>query len=139
MKDVDVLWLCTCQERPVGLVKAYDEIEECWKFYVGIGHGLDPEADVREIMRFGQKYENLGFLTEFCGLGAGHETHWISVKERLPKAFEQVIVCREGAAIGAVKVEQGCLDVNGWWKVYGTRTKRVTHWMPLPEPPVPEE
>lgn len=26
------------------------------------------------------------------------------------------------------------LDVNGWWKVYGTRTKHVTHWMPMPEP-----
>jgi hypothetical protein len=31
------------------------------------------------------------------------------------------------------------LDVNGWWKVYGTRTKAVTHWMPLPEPPKQEE
>lgn len=68
MKEITVLWLCTSQERPVGLVKAYDEIVECWKFYVGIGHGLDPEADVREIMRCGQKYEDLRFLEEFCGL-----------------------------------------------------------------------
>lgn len=139
MKDVDVLWLCTCQERPVGLVKAYDEIEERRKFCVGIGHGQDPEADVREIMRFGQKYENLGLLTEFCGLCAGHETRWISVKERLPKVFEPVIVCIEGTERGSGKVEQGYLYVNGWWIVYGTRTKHVTHWMPLPEPPAPEE
>lgn len=144
MKDVDVLWLCTCQERPVGLVKAYDEIEECWKFYVGIGHGLDPEADVREIMRCGQKYEALGFLTKLCGFDAvsdvqKEDPRWISVKERLPKAFDPVIVCREGAEKGSVQVEQGRLDVNGWWKVYGTRTKHVTHWMSLPEPPAPEE
>ena len=33
------------------------------------------------------------------------------------------------------KVEQGHKDVTDWWKVYGTRTKQVTHWMPLPEPP----
>lgn len=53
---------------------------------------------------------------------------WISVDERLPERFELVIVCRENG-----KVEQGCRDVKDWWKVYGTRTKKVTHWMPLPE------
>lgn len=55
---------------------------------------------------------------------------WISVEERLPDCFEPVIVCRKGG-----KVEQGHRDVNDWWKVYGTRTKHVTHWMPLPKPP----
>lgn len=70
-------------------------------------------------------------LRELCDLAT---SHWISVKEQLPKAFASVIVCREGAEKGSVKVEQGCLDVNGWWKVYGTRTKHVTHWMPMPEP-----
>lgn len=55
---------------------------------------------------------------------------WISVKDRLPEEFAPVIVCRKGG-----KVESGMLDVNGWWKVYGTRTKNVTHWMPMPEPP----
>lgn len=60
-------------------------------------------------------------------------SEWISVKERLPKAFECVIVCRPKK--GTMIVEAGCLDVNDWWKVYGTRTKAVTHWMPLPDPP----
>lgn len=60
---------------------------------------------------------------------------WISVEERLPKTFEPVIVCREGKELGSLVVEQGCKDVGGWWKVYGTRTKRVTHWMPMLEPP----
>ena len=55
---------------------------------------------------------------------------WISVKDGLPERMQPVIVCREDK-----KVEQGYRDVNDWWKVYGTRTKRVTHWMPLPEPP----
>lgn len=57
-------------------------------------------------------------------------SQWISVKDKLPQKFEPVIVCREEG-----KVEQGYKDVGDWWKVYGTRTKRVTHWMPLPEPP----
>lgn len=55
---------------------------------------------------------------------------WISVTEELPERMQPVILCREGN-----KVEQGYRDVGDWWKVYGTRTKRVTHWMPLPEPP----
>lgn len=25
--------------------------------------------------------------------------------------------------------------VGGWWRVYGTRVKSVTHWMPMPAPP----
>lgn len=58
---------------------------------------------------------------------------WISVKDRLPKGFGPVIVCRKGKK-GPV-VEQGCKDVGDWWRVYGTRTKNVTHWMPFPPPP----
>ena len=48
-------------------------------------------------------------LHELCDLAT---SRWINVKERLPKAFEPVIVCRAGAEQGSVKVEQGCLDVN---------------------------
>lgn len=55
---------------------------------------------------------------------------WINVEDRLPERFVPVIVCREDG-----RVEQGYRDLNGWWKVYGTRTKHVTHWMPMPEPP----
>ena len=55
---------------------------------------------------------------------------WIPVTDRLPEQFQPVIVCRKGG-----KVESGSLVVNGWWKVYGTRTKSVTHWMPLPQGP----
>lgn len=59
---------------------------------------------------------------------------WIPVTERLPESFVPVIVCRDGAP-GERIVEQGHKDVGGWWKVYGTRTKHVTHWMPLPDAP----
>ena len=62
---------------------------------------------------------------------------WIPVTERLPDTFRTVIVCRENVK-GEFVVEQGFKDVGDWWKVYGTRTKKVTHWMPLPEPPEAE-
>lgn len=58
-------------------------------------------------------------------------SHWIPVTERLPELCVPVIVCRDDG-----KVEQGVyFTSNGWWKVFGARTKRVTHWQPLPEPP----
>lgn len=69
-----------------------------------------------------------------AGKGTNVPGKWVSVEERLPVANERVIVAR-----GGDKVEQGIfLGVNGWWKVYGTNTKKVTHWMPLPEPPKTE-
>lgn len=64
-------------------------------------------------------------------------TDWISVKDRLPEAFQHVIICRNNRQ-GRQIVEAGQLDISGWWRVYGTRTKSVTHWMPLPEPPEKE-
>lgn len=60
-------------------------------------------------------------------------SEWISVKDQLPERFKPVLVCREKN--GSPYVEQGHKDVGEWWKVYGTRTKHITHWMPLPEPP----
>lgn len=56
---------------------------------------------------------------------------WIPVSDRLPESGQRVIVCRKDG-----RVEQGVyLGVNGWWKVYGTNTKAITHWMPMPAPP----
>lgn len=63
----------------------------------------------------------------------GRMMNWIPVTQRLPESGKRVIVCRGD------KVEQGVyLGVNGWWKVYGTNTKSVTHWMEFPAPPVKE-
>ena len=59
---------------------------------------------------------------------------WISVRERLPEAFAPVIICRRNRQ-GEYIVEAGQKDIGDWWRVYGTRTKSVTHWVPLPDPP----
>ena len=55
---------------------------------------------------------------------------WISVNDKLPELFADVIVCRRGSAVGP-----GRRITDGWWKVFGTRVKDVTHWMPMPDPP----
>ena len=53
---------------------------------------------------------------------------WISVKDRLPKPFESVLVFRDG------KISIDYNEGNGWF-AYDFNGKRVTHWMPLPKPP----
>ena len=59
---------------------------------------------------------------------------WISVTERLPEDICPVLVALEGLNIAF----HGFYQDEKWWKVgAGTRpfTQKVTHWMPLPEPP----
>ena len=53
---------------------------------------------------------------------------WISVNDRLPKPFENVIVFRDG------KISIDYNEGNGWF-AYDFNGKRVTHWMPLPQTP----
>lgn len=65
MNNAHVLWLCTCTDRPVGLVKVFDEIEQRWKFYIGTGYGQDVDLDVQAIIDWGQKFYNLDFLVRF--------------------------------------------------------------------------
>lgn len=61
------------------------------------------------------------------------QPRWISVEDRLPLAFVPILIChRKG--VGAI-VEQGYRDIDGRWKVHGTRTGGITHWMPLPSSP----
>ncbi len=50
---------------------------------------------------------------------------WVSVEDRLPKPFENVIVFRDG------KISIDYNEGNGWF-AYDFNGKRVTHWMPLP-------
>lgn len=65
MSHIEVMWLCCSGEHPVGLVKAYDEIEGRWKYYIGAGDGRDINTDVSNIMALGQKYYSLACITAF--------------------------------------------------------------------------
>ena len=55
---------------------------------------------------------------------------WISVEERLPEQYGLFLIADD----------KGNMEVASWTKQFGwfsggNRVKRVTHWMPLPEPP----
>ena len=57
---------------------------------------------------------------------------WISVKERLPEAGEDVLVY-----LGGGKIDVCWLIHNMFWGASGALydLDDVSHWMPLPEPP----
>ena len=132
------------------LDKAADAIEDLER-ELYMQQGIDVESKSKSILlRWNEEHQAFEeykdpFMTVECPteedynrlvelVELGRSQRWISVKDRLPDSFKPVIVCREKAK-GEFIVEQGHRDVNGWWKVYGTRAKSVTHWMPLPEPP----
>lgn len=58
---------------------------------------------------------------------------WISVTERLPKSFEDVLVCDATGGFRDVCYLEGGKS----WVAHAYRYELddVTHWMPLPEPP----
>lgn len=71
------------------------------------------------------------------------DAQWISVKDRLPQKFTEVLVCFAGHPIPSTGQYTGNQrDMNGWcYPVENNGTNddgtdpTVTHWMPLPEPP----
>ena len=59
---------------------------------------------------------------------------WISVEERLPEIYEVVLIYVDG------RMAQAALSYENRWYCTGFGTYihdsyKVTHWMPLPEPP----
>ena len=65
---------------------------------------------------------------------------WISVKDRLPEElYTDVLVCRKSVFDDSVFVGveyAGIIDeIPRWSKDFMHPHRRVTHWMPLPEPP----
>jgi hypothetical protein len=65
-----------------------------------------------------------------CGALILKESGWISVKDRLPKNDDEVLVSTRLKNIGI-----------GWWDSYwrsDLSVKEITHWMPMPAPPEEE-
>lgn len=99
---------------------------------------IDDKEDAKSILK---RYADLDIRPEQYDMLADRlvadnisVARWISVKEKLPKLHEPVIVCREKN--GVFCISYGVLDFDDWWYVFhGTRCKKVTHWMPLPNLP----
>ena len=56
---------------------------------------------------------------------------WISVKDRLPKNWEDVLVYNEATKVISIGYYY---DALGWYLQNGDCIL-ISHWMPVPEPP----
>lgn len=77
-----------------------------------------------------------------------HDEEWISVKDRLPDVFDEVLVY-DTFSIATLQFQSRSIAwrettprkngiVNWYWNSqmsYPENLTHVTHWMPLPEPP----
>jgi hypothetical protein len=62
--------------------------------------------------------------------------YWISVKHQLPEINQYVLTYEAGYPLMRIKVNY-LLDIPGnQIKFSYGKTDRITHWMPLPEPPI---
>jgi hypothetical protein len=62
-------------------------------------------------------------------------SEWISVENKLPEKTRWVLV---HTPLGFLCV--GAITISGaWWSVWGNSKIHVTHWQPLPEPPIDKE
>lgn len=61
---------------------------------------------------------------------------WISVKDRLPEKNSIVLVCMDNGQYKVVLTSY--LSNNGEWVSYD-KNRKVTHWMPFPDPPKEDE
>lgn len=62
---------------------------------------------------------------------------WISVEEKLPEDYEDVVIIMRNGASSWYRVAYR--EYGGWSFGGGRRVNdEVTHWMPLPEPPKEE-
>jgi hypothetical protein len=110
----DIIWLTKGQRHPVGLVKAYDDVEQAWKYYIGSGNGWSEDMDIQRIMDWGQKYDSL---------------RWIAELEEQPKPreylreFDEAGPTTEGAAV----LQKGL-------EVYSRRVSGAINGTPKAEP-----
>lgn len=57
---------------------------------------------------------------------------WISVKDRLPEPFEEVLVY---VNFKDLKFNDIKISYRGLCGIWSTYDKYITHWMPLPDAP----
>lgn len=105
------------------------QIEELGKIICGMENGCDG------CMWNKARCNERNYAEEIYKAGYRKQGEWISVDERLPKQ-RKLVLC-------IWTLENGCLNNYGFaryqgenvWCVSNEGIHKVTHWMPLPEPP----
>lgn len=80
----------------------------------------------------GEKWIRVSEIKESLKTMPTAEPRWIPVTERLPKSREKVLVSTEKTVF--VQVFKGIYRTPNRWIWEHSSIKKVTAWMPLPEP-----
>ena len=105
---------------------------------------MDDAADaIEELLQIADHYEQTAkdYWQEACDYKA-QIPHWISVEERLPDDSFQRVIATGGKEMCLAFCYGRIGDVVYWKKaknkidVCGGFLRGITHWMPLPEPPM---
>lgn len=91
----------------------------------------DIEAEALEYIQ--QLEHQIGELTEKVAQLEEAQPKWISVEERLPEEFEHVLTYERNNEVSWLRVSY--MYDGLWWRSGLKALGKVTHWMPLPEPP----
>lgn len=62
---------------------------------------------------------------------------WVSVKEKLPKIGQRVLVYQKDGVHGGNSIDIEYRMCEDFWSEQGIHSD-ITHWMPLPTPPKAE-
>ncbi len=71
----------------------------------------------------------------------GQQDRWIPVSKRLPEPNIEVLVAFENDTVAGTSqwTRVKSPDIMGWLGPAENKGKVITHWMPLPSPPNPEQ
>lgn len=109
------------QIRKIECEPGYQHVGEDWSVGLCIAESIVEEAE---------SVTNPGDVVELPSMSA-----WIPVSEKLPKPYEDVLVCNP---VGDMKVIDGCYSTeipDEWmWFTTNWRFGNVIAWMPLPKP-----
>lgn len=97
-----------------------------------------PAEDVIPTSSVKEKWQDSMYLIEQANnvMESAKRQGWISVEERLPVAYESVLLYDPGLRLQQ-KVTEGYIGSNGNFYSVDSGYSRVfpTYWMPMPEPP----
>ena len=118
-----------CTETTPIILQAADAIEELSKAFDVATAGYARENHKRILAEEKVKKSEVDNINLTGWLAEEHAKHqWIPVSERLPEKYDRVFVYSKATRMGR---SIDFINADGNWYT----TPKVTHWMPLPEPP----
>ena len=128
--------ICKCMRGIADLDHLAEEIADAtimleqMRLYLNLNDAVSQKMD-EKVLRLEEKISK-------DGRAATELQEWISVKDRLPKPYVDVVACRQdllgrGNTVGLEYISITHDEIPVWSKDYMTWKSKVTHWMPLPQ------